>query len=62
VTQLSHISTQISADQDSVNQLQQTLTKQMSAADAAISSLEQQVAEMTMLFSTMQQDSKSATG
>jgi flagellar hook-associated protein 2 len=60
--ELSQLATKISNDQDSVNRLQQSLTTQMSSADSAISSLEQQVTEMTLLFSTMQQDSKSVTG
>jgi hypothetical protein len=34
----------------------------MASADAAISSLEQQVSEMSNLFTSMQQDSKDVTG
>ena len=59
---LTKIGTQISADQANVNNLQQTLTQKMATADAAISSLEQQVSEVTDLFSAMQQDSKNVTG
>lgn len=60
--ELTQLGTQISNDQTSVNNLQQSLTTQMSAADAAISSLEQEVDEMTDLFTTEQQDSKNVTG
>lgn len=58
--QLSSIGTQITADQAQVTQLQQTLTEQMSAADATISSLEQQVSEITDLFTTTQAQEFSA--
>lgn len=57
-TQITNIGTKITADQQQVNQLQQTLTSQMSAADATISSMEQQVSEITNLFTDMQQNAK----
>ena len=51
--EISSLGNQIQADQDKVNLLQQSLTAQMSQADATISSLEQQVSYFTDLFSTM---------
>lgn len=60
--EISTVGTQITNDEQQVNQLQTTLTDQMSAADAAISSMEQQVTEITDLFSAMQQESKSFSG
>jgi flagellar hook-associated protein 2 len=60
--ELSQIGKQISGQETSINNLQQTLANQMASADAAISSLEQQVSEITDLFTTMQQVSKSLTG
>lgn len=53
-SELSDIGTEISSDQDNVNNLQQTLIQQMAAADAAISSLEQQLTEITGLFNAQQ--------
>ena len=53
-SQLSSLGTQITDEQTSITNLQSTLTQQMSQADAAISSLEQQVSEMTDLFATEQ--------
>ncbi len=53
-SELSDIGGQISSDQNNVNQLQQTLVQQMAAADAAISSLEQQLSEITGLFNAEQ--------
>jgi flagellar hook-associated protein 2 len=61
-SQLSQLATQISNDTTSVNKLQQSLTTQMASADAAISSLEQQVTEITDLFTSMQQDARNLTG
>ena len=54
--EISSIATQISSQQDRINLLQQTLTEQMSKADAAISSLQQQVTYYTTLFTTMRQN------
>jgi flagellar capping protein FliD len=56
--EISDIGTKISADQDLVTTLQQSLTKQMAAADAAISSMEQQVSELNNLFTDMQNNAK----
>jgi flagellar hook-associated protein 2 len=53
-SEISDIATRIANDQAQVNQLQQTLTQQMDAADAAISALEQQLTEITDLFSAEQ--------
>jgi flagellar hook-associated protein 2 len=53
-SELSDIGDKISSDQDNVNNLQQTLIQQMAAADAAISSLEQQLNEITGLFNAQQ--------
>jgi flagellar capping protein FliD len=58
--QLTTLATKISADQSQITQLQQSLTKQMADADAAISSLEQQLTEITDLFSTMQANEKAS--
>jgi len=46
-------STQIDAQQSSVNALQTSLTNQMNSADALIASLEQQSSFLTSLFNTM---------
>jgi flagellar hook-associated protein 2 len=54
-TQLTSIQSKISDDQQQISALQTTLTQQMNAADAAISSMEQQVYEITTLFTDMQQ-------
>jgi flagellar hook-associated protein 2 len=51
--EISSLAKQISAKQDRVALLQQTLTAQMSKADAMISSLQQQVTYFTTLFTTM---------
>ena len=51
--ELSSVGDKIKADQDQINQLQTNLTAQISAADATIASLEQQVSYFTNLFSTM---------
>ena len=53
--EVSSLTTQISNDQEKVDTLKTSLTAQMSAADAAISSLEQQAYEITDLFTQMQQ-------
>jgi flagellar hook-associated protein 2 len=53
-SEISDIANRIANDQAQVNQLQQTLTQQMDAADAAISALEQQLTEITDLFSAEQ--------
>ncbi len=60
--EISDLGNQISSDQEKVSTLQASLTAQMSAADAAISSLEQQAYEITDLFSTMQQYALSSSG
>jgi flagellar hook-associated protein 2 len=52
----------ISSKQDTVTHMQTNLIQQMSRADAAIASMEQQVTQITNLFSAMQQASKSITG
>lgn len=61
-SELSDIASEISSDQSNVNQLQQTLTNQMAAADAAISSLEQQLTEITGLFNAEQMQTLQASG
>jgi flagellar capping protein FliD len=48
-----NINQQIADEQDRVNQLQTNLTTQMSAADAAIASMEQQYNYMSALFQSM---------
>ncbi len=58
--QLSTLATKISDDQTQVTQLQQSLTTQMANADSAISSLEQQLTEVTDLFATMQANEKAS--
>ncbi len=57
-SEASDLTQKINSDQDQVNHLQQTLTQQMASADATISNLEQQVNEITSLFSAMQTDSR----
>ncbi len=42
-TELTNVGSEITTDQDRVNQLQTNLTNQMDKADAAISSMEQQL-------------------
>lgn len=44
---------QISAEQDRIDQLQTSLTKQISAADALIASLQQQLSNVTSLFASI---------
>jgi flagellar capping protein FliD len=61
-SELSDIATEISNDQSKVTQLQQTLTQQMAAADAAISSMEQQLSEITGLFNAEQMQTLQARG
>ncbi|MGD0500134.1 MAG: flagellar filament capping protein FliD [Bryobacteraceae bacterium] len=53
-SQTDSVNQQISDKQDQVNQLQQNLTDQMAAADAAISSMEQQYNYLSGLFDAMQ--------
>lgn len=52
-TEFQNEANRISAQQDSINQLQENLTQQMNAADALIASLQQQTTFLTSLFSTM---------
>jgi flagellar hook-associated protein 2 len=59
---ISTISNRISDDQQQLSHLQQRLTAQMSAADAMISSLEQQVTQITDLFNAMEEASKNIHG
>ncbi|MGH9581336.1 MAG: flagellar filament capping protein FliD [Bryobacteraceae bacterium] len=61
-SEMSDIAAKISGDQSNVSQLQQTLTQQMAAADAAISSLEQQLNEITGLFNAEQTQTMQARG
>jgi flagellar hook-associated protein 2 len=58
--QLSILATKISSDETQVTQLQESLTTQMANADAAISSLQQQLTEITDLFSTMQANERAS--
>jgi len=51
-TEISGIGNQIVEDQTKVTLLQQTLTAQMAAADAAIATLEQQASYLQMMFQT----------
>ncbi|HTP87638.1 MAG TPA: flagellar filament capping protein FliD [Bryobacteraceae bacterium] len=51
-SQISKLGDQITADQNQVNLLQQNLVSQMAAADAAISTLEQQANFFQMMFQT----------
>ena len=60
--ELQAVGTKITDEQSKISQLQETLTTQMAASDAAISSLEQQVTEITTLFSTMQTYSRANSG
>lgn len=60
--EISSIATQISAQQDRINLLQQTLTAQMTKADATISSLQQQVSYYTTLFTTMRDNNSNSNG
>jgi len=50
--EVTNLNTQISNDQSNINTLQQNLENQMAAADAAISSLEQQASYLQMMFQT----------
>ncbi len=61
-TELASVGTQITNDQTQITNLQTSLTAQMSAADAAISSMEQQLTEVTDLFSAMQTQENAASG
>jgi len=61
-TTINNLTTQISNKQDYISQMQTNLTAQMAAADSAISSLEQQVSQITNLFAAMTQASKNITG
>ena len=49
-TSLSENDTQTTTDQNRVNALQTSLTKQIAQADAAIATLQQQVTQVTSLF------------
>jgi flagellar hook-associated protein 2 len=59
-SQISTLSTKINDDQSQVSQLQATLTAQMASADAAISSLQTQLTEVTTLFATIQANNKAS--
>ncbi len=52
--QLSDLKTKVAADQTQIATLQTNLTNQMSKADAAIASMEQQLTYMTSLFAAQQ--------
>lgn len=56
--QISNLTSKISDDQTRITLLQTTLTAQMASADAAISSLESQLMEITTLFATIQANNK----
>ncbi|MGH9694380.1 MAG: flagellar filament capping protein FliD, partial [Bryobacteraceae bacterium] len=58
---VTNLSKKISRQQDTVTQMQTNLIQKMSRADAAIAAMEQQVTQITNLFSAMQQASKSLT-
>ncbi|MBV8553636.1 MAG: flagellar filament capping protein FliD [Acidobacteriaceae bacterium] len=60
--EISNIATQINNDQAKVTELQQSLTTQMASADATIASLQNQVTEVTTLFTDMQQAYKQSNG
>jgi flagellar capping protein FliD len=53
-TQITNIGNQITTKQNQVDQLQTTLTNQMAAADAMISSMEQQYSYLTSMFQAQQ--------
>ncbi len=57
-TQLTALSTKIGDNQLQITQLQASLTTRMATADAAISSLENQLTEVTGLFAQMQANEK----
>ncbi len=61
-SEASDLTQKVNQDQTHINLLQQTLTQQMASADATISSLEQQVNEVTNLFSAMQTESRANSG
>jgi flagellar hook-associated protein 2 len=61
-TSITSLTTEISNKQDQVNQLQTNLTTQMAQADAAISSLQGQLSEITGLFSAENQVSQNING
>jgi flagellar hook-associated protein 2 len=61
-TSITNITNKISSEEDQVTQLQTNLTAQMSAADAAVAALQQQVTQITNLFAAQMQASKDITG
>ncbi len=61
-TSVTNLTTQISNDQDRVNQLQTSLTAQMASADAAIASLQSQETQITDLFAAETTESQSLNG
>ena len=60
--ELSGVATRISDDQTQITQLQQKLTNQMANVDATISSLQQQLTEVTDLFLQMQTNARLSNG
>ena len=61
-TQLSSIASNITTDQQKVTQIQTNLTAQMAKADATISSLQDQLTQVTDLFAQMQANQLSNAG
>ncbi len=61
-TELSSVGTQITNDQTQITNLQTSLVAQMAAADASISSMEQQLTEITDLFAAMQAQTSASNG
>jgi len=59
---ITNLTTEITADQQRVTQLQASLTAQMAAADSAIASLQSQQTQITNLFLAETQASKNITG
>jgi flagellar hook-associated protein 2 len=59
-SQISALTTKINDDQAQISQLQATLTAQMASADAAISSLQTQLTELTTLFATIQANERAS--
>jgi flagellar hook-associated protein 2 len=57
-----NLGTKISAEQESVTQMQTNLTTRLANADALIASLEQQVSQITALFAAAEQQSRSISG
>ena len=57
-TQIKNLGDQITAKQNQVSQLQTTLTNQMAAADAMISTIQQQYSEISSMFDAMQTAAK----